>query len=148
MILTLPPHELSSTRTPAEAFFKESGIDGVLNFDHFCQFWGKLIELDMAAIMLYVDEQKQPKGLIGGTCTACPMTGDLMGQESFWWIAPELRAKSPIGIKMLRVWENWAINKGAKRLYIGNLFTLNDGMRQLYLKLGYTPLEIHYVRKV
>jgi GNAT superfamily N-acetyltransferase len=143
-----PDSIFSLTREPAEEFFKESKIDGVLDFPHFCQSWGKLIELDMAAIIVYVDDQQRTLGIIGGTCTKCLMTGDMIAQESFWWVHPSKR-RSPVGIKLLRQWEGWGEDRGAKRIYVGNLAAVNhEMMHTLYSKLGYQLLETHYVRPV
>lgn len=146
MIYVISHDELSLTREPAEAFFEESGLAGALNFDHFCQTWGGLIRLDIACIMLYLDAQESIKGIIGGTCTPCTMTAETIAQESFWWVHPTIRSQ-PAGIRLLQAWEGWARSKGAKRIYVGNLFRLNDEkMRNLYAKLGYQPLEVHYVK--
>lgn len=150
MIRLLKPEELSLTREVSEAFFEESGISGALNFDHFCQTWGTLISLDVASIMIYVHGQDNlTLGIIGGTVTPCTMTGDIIAMESFWWVAPFLRGTSPAGLNLLRKWEDWSIERGAKRIYVGNLFRLNDSkMRALYDRLGYSPLEVHYVKSV
>jgi hypothetical protein len=149
MIRPLKHDELSLTRGPAQAFFAESGIDGVLDFEHFCASWGKLIELDIACVMLYFGGNNEAQGIIGGTVTPCTMTGQPIAQEAFWWVSPHLRGKSPAGLNLLRKWEWWAKGKSAVRAYVGNLYRLNDqAMRQLYSRLGYDPLEIHYVKQL
>lgn len=142
-----PGAMFSLTREPAEAFFAESQIGGVLDFGHFCMSWGKLIALDMAAVMVYRYNDRT-LGIIGGTLTKCLMTGDLIAMEAFWWVHPSKRS-SPVGIKLLRQWEGWAIDGGAKRIYVGNLQAVNpEKMADLYAHLGYTLLETHYVRSV
>lgn len=147
MIRAISQDELLLTRDCAYAFFKESGIEGTLDFDHFCNQWSRFIQLDVASILLYFDEQNNPKGIIGGLCTECTMTKDLTAQEVFWWVDPVLRARSPAGIKLLRAWEEWARRKGARRIYVGNLYRLNnDSMISLYHRIGYKPTELHYVK--
>lgn len=146
MIHQLKAEELSLTREPAYAFFSESGIDGIINFPHFCQTWAKFIELDIGAIFVYIDPETRTTGIIGGLCTPCTMTGDLNAQETFWWVEPRLRG-SAIGVRLLKQWEKWAIGKGAKRIFVGNLWKLNNStMRHLYARLGYTPTEVHYIK--
>lgn len=149
MIRTLTASDLSLTRHTAESFFEESGIDGTLNFDHFCKQWGHLIKLDMAVIMLYIDKNETPAGIIGGTLTPCTMTGQKIAQEAFWWVEKHLRGKSPAGLLLLRKWEATMVEKGAVRLYVGNLWNLNnEEMQDLYWRLGYKPTEVHYVKNV
>lgn len=148
MIREIKPSELSLTRDCAFAFFRESNLDGILNFDHFCETWSRLIALDMAKILLYIDNNENAKGIIGGTITKCTMTADIIAMESFWWVAPELRG-GVCGIKLLREWEKACMSAGAKRLYVGNLEQLNnEKMRCLYRRMGYRALETHYVKSI
>lgn len=146
MFVHVQPHEMFSlTREPAEAFFAESRIGGTLDFDHYCASWGKLIELDLAKIIVYLDDQDRTLGIIGGTCTQCLMTGDMIAQEAFWWVHPSKRS-SPLGIRLLRMWEDWAKSLRAKRIYVGNLEAVNPVMMDnIYTRLGYRKLETHYV---
>lgn len=137
----------SLTRHPAERFFEESKVDGILNFDHFCASWGKLIELDMAKVLVYLRDDKA-LGIIGGTITKCLMTGDIIAQEAFWWVDPIIRS-SPVGIRLFRNWENMVSMIGAKRIYVGNLHSVDpEKMAAIYQALGYKALETHYVRPV
>lgn len=148
MIIEVQPDGMFSlTREPAFAFFYESKLAGELDFSHFCQTWGTLISLDMARLFVYRTEDRT-LGIIGGTITKCTMTGDLIAQESFWWVHPGIRA-SPIGIRLFRKWENRVIEDGAKRIYVGNLLAVNhEKMTSLYSALGYQMIETHYVRPV
>lgn len=146
-IRKLKPDELWLTREISFSFFKESGIGGTLNFSHFCDQWSKLISLDLAAILVYFDAHDTPMGIIGGLCTQCTMTADMTAQEVFWWVDPSLRGRSPHGIRLLREWEKWAREQGAKRIYVGNLYRLNsDAMMDIYNRIGYQPTELHYVK--
>lgn len=146
MIQILNADELSLTRDIAFAFFKESKIDGKLDFDHFCKSWGSLIQLDMACIMVYIDSSKKPRGIIGGTLTTCLMTNEPIAQEAFWWTEPELRG-TPAGLRLLTAWWNYMAAKGAVRVYVGNLMEVeHEAMARLYTRLGFRPLETHYVR--
>lgn len=145
-IRAITPDELWLTRDVARSFFDESGIGGELNFQHFCEQWSRLISLDAASIMIYFDYHDVPQGIIGGLCTQCTMTEDMTAQEVFWWVHPALRG-SPHGIRLLREWEKWARSRGAKRIYVGNLYRLNnETMHSIYSRLGYEPTEIHYVK--
>lgn len=151
MIVKVPSDGVFSlTREPAFSFFSESKIDGTLNFEHFCKTWENFIQLDIGAIFVYRrSPNEEPTGIIGGVVTPCPMTADPIASEMFWWVAPFLRGTSPAGMHLLMKWERWAIEKGVKRVYMGNLVELNDSkMKRIYERMGYRPLEIHYVKAV
>lgn len=148
MIHKVLPDEMSLlTREPAFAFFKESGIAGELNFEHFCETWAKWIALDMAAIFVYVDGN-ETVAIIGGLCIPCSMTADLIAQETFWWAHPRLRGRSPTPLRLLMGWEAWALAKGSSRIYLGHLNDLNSAtMASIYQRRGYKPTEIHYTKE-
>lgn len=147
MIRVLKPDEVSLTRELAFAFFKESGIGGSLNFDHFCQQWANYIHLDIGCIMLYIDSLNRPVGIIGGLCVQCSLTADIIAQETFWFVDQSVRG-GIAGFRLLARWEIWAIKKQAARIYVGNLFRLNnEAMQSIYYRLGYSPTEVHYVKE-
>lgn len=138
----------SLTRVPAEAFFAESGISGELDFQHFADSWDDLIHRN-AGVVLVNENENGANGIIGGIFSRCLMTGDPIATECFWWISKDLRGKSPAGMRLFLAWENIMRAKGAKRIYVGNLHAVNhDDMQKLYARLGYTPLETHYVKSV
>lgn len=149
MILELQPDQLSLCQDPAEKFFVESGIAGKFHFPHFCQTWGHFIAAGVGIILLHFQTGSEiASGIIGGIVSPCPLTDDVIAQETFWWIDPSLRSKSPAGIQLLKAWEKRVIGCGASRIYVGNLWKLNSSsMQKLYARLGYEPLEIHYVKK-
>jgi hypothetical protein len=136
----------SLTRVPAVAFFNESKIDGVLDFPHFCDWWDNAIGMRIGVVL--VNENNGVfNGIIGGLISQCMMTKDIIATECFWWIAPELRDRSPAGIKLLLRWEEIVKERYAKRIYVGNLHAVNhDKMQDLYHRLGYKSLETHYVK--
>lgn len=137
----------SLTRGPAEAFFAESCIDGTLDFKHFADSWDSFIQNNIGVVLVNESFGKQ-NGIIGGLLTKCFMTGDWIATECFWWIAKELRG-SPAGMKLFLHWEAIMKDRGASRIYVGNLHAVNREMMQnLYHRLGYKPLETHYVKTV
>lgn len=138
----------SLTRGPAIAFFNESKVEGILNFNHFCITWNSFIKAGIG-IVLVNDIAGEQNGIIGGLISQCFMTGDLIATECFWWIAPELRDSSPAGMRLFMKWESLVKERGVKRIYVGNLHAVNhDKMQDLYARLGYKPLETHYVKPV
>ena len=139
----------SLTREPAFAFFKESQINGSLDFKFFCNFWDGLIASKVGVVLVNERGDDVRNGIIGGLVSPCFMTGDKIATEAFWWIAPELRKYSPAGIKLFIEWEKIVKEMGVKRIYVGNLHAINhDQMQHLYHRLGYSSLETHYVKSV
>jgi GNAT superfamily N-acetyltransferase len=148
MIRQLPPTALSLTRDIAFSFFEESQLPGELNFDYWIGRWQSLIiELDMGVIFVYESEGKI-KGILGGIAARCSMTGDLEAIEAFWYVYPEVRGK-PASIKLLKAFEDWAKERGAARVKMMHLSILNPiSMREIYLRMGYSPLESAYSKNL
>lgn len=140
----------SLTREPAEAFFAESRIAGTLNFKHFADSWDGFIGSNIGYVLVNESYEKdgtaKQNGIIGGLLTKCFMTGDWIATECFWWIHPHLRG-SPAGMRLFLQWEAVVKANGAQRIYVGNLHSINHQMMSdLYQRLGYVPLETHYVK--
>lgn len=139
----LCPGELSLTRELAFAFFSESGLPGQLDFEHWKAQWTKFIDMGIGKIIAYYDGEKFV-GMIGGLCVQCTMTADMEAIEAFWYVQKDKRG-TPIGIKLLKSFEKWASQRGAKRVKMMHLSDLNaEMMRDIYLRMGYTPLEQAY----
>lgn len=149
MIINVEAKDVFSlTREPAEAFFAESKIDGTLYFDHFCMWWANMISIG-AGIIMVSRVGDRSTGIIGGLTHQCFMTRDMLGTECFWWVAPELRDKSPTGMRLFLAWEEEMRKRNIKRLYVGNLMSIgHEKMGDLYKRLGYKPLETHYVKSI
>lgn len=148
MIKVLKPSEISLTRRASEAFFRDSKIDGVFNFSHYSARMANLIMLDVGVEIAYVSDN-EAVGIIGGVVTPCLFTGDIIAVEQYWYVLPEWRFQGRIGLQLLREFEQYAHGKGAKRSYVGNLQQLNnEKMARLYRRLGYEPLETHFMKSL
>lgn len=148
MIRQLDPSEISLTREIAFSFFEESQLPGELDFSYWENRWKSLIsELDMGVIFVYESGDKI-KGILGGVCVRCTMTADLEAIEAFWYVYPELRGK-PGSIKLLKAFEDWARGRGAARIKMMHLSHLNPiSMREIYLRMGYSALEVAYSKNL
>lgn len=139
----LCPAELSLTRDLAFAFFRESGLPGNLNFTHWKEQWTKFIDMGIGKIIAFYDGQKFV-GMIGGLCVPCTMTAEKEAIEAFWYVQKDHRGTTT-GIRLLQAFEKWAKQAGAKRIKMMHLSDLNaDMMRNIYLRMGYAPLEQAY----
>lgn len=148
MIRHIIPEELPLTREVAFGFFEESKLPGELDFPYWMDRWESLmVELDIGTILVY-EVNGQIKGIIGGVCVRCTMTADLEAVEAFWYVQPECRG-GPAGVKLLKAFENWATGRQAVRIKMMHLSGLNaDTMRDIYLRMGYSPLEHAYVKEI
>lgn len=144
MIAPITTETLRDTHDCAFGFFEESQLPGKLNFPYWMGRWQQIFELDMGTILAYRVEN-EVKGLIGGVCVPCTMTGDLEVIEAFWWIRPEFRGVNPAGLRLLFAFEKWAVDRKAVRIKMMHLANLNAAfMRSIYLRMGYQPLEQAY----
>jgi len=79
-------------------------------------------------------------GMIGLLIFLHPIAGEVTVSEVFWWVEPEHRGG---GIRLLKRAEQWARAAGAVKLM---MIAPTADIGQLYLRLGYEPLETTYQR--
>lgn len=148
MIRELPVEEIERTEECARAFFDESRLPGTLDLTYWNGRWRSIIsELDIGAILVY-ESDNIIKGLLGGLCVRCTMTGDLEAIEAFWYMMPEFRG-GIAGIKLIKAFEQWGKDRGALRIKMMHLSDLNAKvMEGIYIRMGYTPLEVAYSKSL
>jgi len=71
----------------------------------------------------------------------------LMASELAWWVEPEVRG-SPIAIRLIRAYEQWATESGASFIAMASL-SLDSGpdVGRLLKKLGYTQAETTHIKE-
>jgi len=71
----------------------------------------------------------------------------LMASELAWWVEPEVRG-SPIAIRLIRAYEQWAKESGAKFIAMASL-SLDTGpdVGRLLKKLGYVQAETTHIKE-
>lgn len=94
-----------------------------------------MIEADSAAVLM------TDSGVIGGAINPayCDPTW-LYAVELFWWAQGD-------GLKLLRAFERWAQNAGAKEIRMTSLATLPRADRLLRC-VGYAPAEVSYSKVI
>lgn len=63
--------------------------------------------------------------------------------EIVWWVSPDKRGNS---LKMIKMYEDWALSKGAKIIGLTSLEKFKD-VGKIYSRLGYKPLETIWAKK-
>lgn len=66
----------------------------------------------------------------------------IQAYELVWWVDPDCRGNS---LEMIRIYEDWAIEKGAKLIELKSLSKYKD-TEKIYKKIGYTPIETSWVK--
>lgn len=140
LIQQITVDQLSLTRECAFGFFHESGLPGKFNWQHWQRAWTDLLEKGIGVIFANVRDGRAV-GVLGGIRANCLNTGDLETFETFWYVLPEYR-KGPLAIRLLRQFENWSNDIGAKRIKMAYLTDLSgERVRAMYKALGYTEQE-------
>ena len=84
------------------------------------------------------------KGVVGGLVYPFYMSGDLTGQELFWW--SDVKSE---GLSLLDAVEAAAKEKGAKTFTMMSLDNLSpERLDKIYLAKGYTRSEHTYIRSL
>lgn len=133
--------------TLGQEFTLASGLPGTFDEDHFLTSYCNLLQSGIAAVWVGHEEQ-EVAGIIGGIVTQCPFTGDVVAIESFWFVREKFR-KDSLGVRLLKLFEEWAVEMGADRICLSCMNQVNpDRMGEFYVKRGYALLEHAYVRRI
>lgn len=84
-------------------------------------------------------------GMIAGMVFPFYFTGEIAGQELFWWVDEERRGS--LGLRLITALENWARGRGAKHF---SMVALEAGspekISRVYERRGYLAMEHHFMR--
>lgn len=84
-------------------------------------------------------------GMIAGLVFPYYFTGELAGQELFWWVDPSNRGS--LGLRLISMLEDWARLKGAKHFSMIALDALSpEKISKVYERRGYLAMEHHFMR--
>lgn len=126
-------------------FFKEGDLPGGFVPDVFIRNWTSLLSEDRGVFFGLFKEDR----FVGGLgAVICPdlNNGQLMAVETFWYVQPQHRGR---GLRLLREFEKWAKERGARRVAMLHLLKLHPAeMNTLYKRLGYRPVEVNYIKEL
>lgn len=143
MVALLEVSELSKLSELGLKFYAESGLPGRFVPSVFEASWTKFYGLGMGQIFK-LEEDGKVVGAIGGMIYPDPNDGDLVASEMFWFVEPEARGG---GIRLFIAFENWAKERGAKRIAMIHLQSLApEALERLYFRKGYRKTESHYFK--
>lgn len=149
MIYELFKDEISLTRDIAEDFFKETQLPGEFKFEYFVSRWKQVLDSGLGVMFGYIpNKAANIEGFMGGVIGNCMLTSDLEAIEALWYIAPKHRGNGA-AIRMLKNFEQWAKERGAVRVKMIHLATLNPkAVAKLYDRMGYAKLETAYSKEL
>jgi GNAT superfamily N-acetyltransferase len=101
------------------------------------------ILLASGLLLVGVDAQDRPQGMIGALLFEHPMAEATCGSELFWWIEPA--ARGSLGIRLLKRAEQWAKAQGATHMM---MVAPNADVAKIYERLHYQPAETSYLRRL
>ena len=127
------------------AFYEEASLPGHLLPRVFVETWHQFLSSGVGQILgLWQDGTLI--GAIGGLLARDPNTGQLMAQELFWFVAPEVRTGMG-AIRLYKAFERWARTQGALRLVMTALAgSYAERLGAVYRTLGFRLLETNYVK--
>lgn len=148
MTIHLQPNEISLTRDAAVEFFFESQLPGKLDFEYWVKRWVNVYDLGIGTMMADTNDLGTIRGIMGAVCVPCMMTGELECHEAFWFVREQYRG-STAGIALLKAFERWGRDRGAKRAKMVHLESLTpEKLEKLYIKMGYSLLQRAYSKEL
>jgi hypothetical protein len=87
-----------------------------------------------------------PVGLIAGVAMPSLFSDGVQTMEQIWWVHPAHR-KTRHCLGLLAAYQEWSRKIGAVSTVVGDLPGVTD-LERLYTRLGYTPVERAFIRRV
>jgi GNAT superfamily N-acetyltransferase len=81
-------------------------------------------------------------GMIAMLAYDHPFSGERTAFEVVWWVEPEARGD---GLRLLRAAEEWARGRGATAV---QMVAPSQRVGELYIRLGYAPVETSFQRRL
>lgn len=101
-------------------------------------------EQSESCFLLIIDEVCQ--GMLFGVEYASMINKNRIFQEIIWYVNPEFRSH---GVKLLKIVENVLRERGVGIMIMAVMEnSKTDKIKDFYIRLGYRPMEVHYVRKL
>lgn len=94
------------------------------------------------SLLLVLGAPGDAHGMLGALASRHPHTGQPMAAELFWWVEPERRGS---GAALYRGFMRWCKSMGVETVQM----TANSKkVGRIYKRLGFSPLEEVYIRRV
>lgn len=149
MFVTNPETQLTGfVDELGKGFFAEAKLPGKFHVEHWLKQWGLLIRAKLGFMWLLTHLSK-PVGGLGVILSPDLCDGELVLQQSFWYVAPEHRGNA-INVRLLKEVEAFAKEAGVSRIITGRNLASDPQMRlhMLLESFGYRALETNYCKTI
>lgn len=124
-------------------FYKEAGIPGSFIPEVWHRTWVKLLNSG-SGFILGIQKDGVWVAAIGGVVFPDINDGDMILTECFWFAFPEARGHA---LRLVKDFEEQGRFMGAKRAIMVHLHSINaEVLSKVYQRMGYQPLEMHYIK--
>ena len=138
---------------------QDSDYNGVMQLIHefyedYLEEFGSSINIDVLTktfdklkdSSFIVEEDHKVVGLLGGRIVTDELSDEKTYAEVMWFMSKYHRK---YGLKLLYFVEDWVRAQGMKRMMMVHLCN-EEGEKLLdfYTRLGYTPMEMHYIKQL
>lgn len=145
MIKRLESSDLPLLMDGASQFFAEGKLPGRFDPVYFISRWADVLSKG-GGVIIGMFGPDGIQGAIGGYLYKDINNGDYQAIEGFWYVIEKYRGR---GVILLRAFEDWAREVGAKRVAMIHLLHLHpDKLKDLYERLGYHAVEISYIKEL
>jgi len=126
-----------------DKFFEESLAEfgSTVDTDFIAGLFTKVRETSFVAV-----KDKEVVGLLAGQIVTDTLSGEATYAELMWFVLKEHRS---CGARLLKFVEDWVKEKGMKRMMMVHMCNgKEDQLREFYKRLGYRPMEVHYIKEL
>jgi GNAT superfamily N-acetyltransferase len=133
-----------------KSFVEEGKVAGGFRIGEFRLIWEAVLQSGYGAIFGAFNGDGKMVGALGAMAAPDPNNGDLVTHEAFWFVSAEERRKlNRVGLRLLKAYNAWCQEIGAKRQRMSTLLRLKPKkLDKLYRRLGYHPVEVQYEKAV
>jgi GNAT superfamily N-acetyltransferase len=129
----------------AARFYAESNLLGTFDAEMFRANWERILRENVGAIFL-LKSGNWLAGALGGVVYPDMYQDRLVATEFFWFVKPESRGS---GLRLYDAFEKWAKERGCQQIRMVHLLdVMPERVSQIYLRLGFTPAEVHYIKEI
>ena len=148
--MTIEPLTVADLEHAAQfgaAFYAETGMPRTFEPARFVAIWTELYRVGMGVI-LGIEVDGELVGALAAMVAPGIYDGQTEAQECFIYIRPEFRDRGCFQ-PLLAAYEAWADAQGAVEKRIACMEgNRPEALERVYRRLGYVPLERHYIKKV
>lgn len=144
-VVLVSPERVPELARLGRQFQEEGAIPGKFIPEVFVKTWNNLLGINLG-ILFGLEKDGQLVGGLGAILFPDPNDGELVANETFWFVSKEHRGQ---GLKLLDAFEGWARDFGVKRVSMVHLENLSPrALNRLYRLRGYRPVETHYFKEL